>query len=74
MTSFGFSFTQAELPSPRAPWFLDLIWNVNPWVLVIGAFLLFLLARILLDTCLRFLASYLVLAVRMAWESISGRK
>jgi hypothetical protein len=66
--------TQVEPSAQQTPWLVDFLWHANPWVIVIGALLLFFLARAVLDSLFAALARYIALGVKTLREWLSGRR
>jgi hypothetical protein len=74
MISQESAFEQVEGPSSQTPWIVDFLWHANPWIIVIGALVLFFLARTVVHSLLLALARHVALAAKMAWEALTGRK
>lgn len=74
MISQDSAFEQAEGPSSQAPWIVEFLWHANPWVIVIGALVLFVLARTVVRSLFTALARHIALAIEMAWEALTGRR
>ncbi|MFG1691110.1 hypothetical protein ACGF5M_02950 [Gemmatimonadota bacterium] len=74
MISQESAFEQVEGPSSQTPWIVDFLWHANPWVIVIGALVLFFLARTLVHSLITVLARHVALVAKMAWEALTGSK
>ncbi|MBT8396242.1 MAG: hypothetical protein HKO65_20405 [Gemmatimonadetes bacterium] len=56
------------------PWWLRFMAEADPWVVVLGALLLFLLAQALVNRLFFKLAQHMTVGIKAVWEFLSNRQ
>ena len=56
------------------PWWLRVLAEANPWVVVLGGVVGFFLARSLVQRFFFFLAQHMAVGFKAIWEFLSGRE